>query len=74
MVKVRILFENGKIKCCSQMCESNCTYYGKCKTYMIDIRKFKDRKESLSFSYFEKLMSEGGVYKRSKGGALKQIK
>lgn len=74
MFKVRIQFKDNKIVCCSQVCESNCPNFGKCRTYMIDVKKFRDRKENLSFSYIEKLMSEGGVYKRGKGGALKQIK
>lgn len=37
-------------------------------------KKKKERKEHLSFSYIEKLMSEGHVYKRAKGGAKRQVK
>lgn len=34
----------------------------------------RDKKEHLSFSYCRDMMEEGHVYKRTKGGAWRQVK
>lgn len=34
----------------------------------------RDKQEHLSFSYVQNMMEEGHVYKRTKGGAWRQVK